>query len=107
MVGLPAFAGGASQARWPRHLPEPRSMSLVSPPSLADAPVPAADPDLACPPTPTRRGEVDVDLALRHAGTRRLRLRYELVGDVRRPVVFVAGGISAHRHVAANGADAA
>ncbi|MBN8798092.1 MAG: homoserine O-succinyltransferase [Stenotrophomonas nitritireducens] len=36
------------------------------------------------------------------AGTRRLRLRYELVGRAHAPVVLVAGGISAHRHIAAN-----
>lgn len=49
-----------------------------------------------------RRGAVDAVLATRHAGTRRLRLNYELVGPEGAPVVFVAGGISAHRHVAAN-----
>lgn len=49
-----------------------------------------------------RRGTVDAVLATRHAGTRKLRLAYELVGPAGAPVVFVAGGISAHRHVAAN-----
>lgn len=51
---------------------------------------------------PVRRGGVDAVLATRHAGARRLRLNYELVGPEEAPVVFVAGGISAHRHVAAN-----
>jgi|GEM_PF-55222 len=51
---------------------------------------------------PVRRGSVDVVLATRHAGARKLRLRYELVGADDAPVVFVAGGISANRHVAAN-----
>lgn len=51
------------------------------------------------------RGEVAVSLALRHAGTREVVLRYEIQGvvdprDTAAPVVFVAGGISADRHVA-------
>lgn len=49
-----------------------------------------------------RRGGIDTVLATRHAGTRQLRLKYELVGSEGAPVVLVAGGISAHRHVAAN-----
>ena len=52
-----------------------------------------------------RRGSIDAVLATRHAGTRKLRLDYELVGPAGAPVVFVAGGISAHRHVAANALD--
>ncbi|MFT4248971.1 MAG: homoserine O-succinyltransferase [Pseudomonas sp.] len=47
------------------------------------------------------RGEVVVALPMRHAGLRSVVLRYELVGAAEAPVVFVAGGISAHRHVAA------
>ena len=54
-----------------------------------------------------RRGSIDAVLATRHAGTRKLRLNYELVGPADAPVVFVAGGISAHRHLAANALDAA
>ncbi|GAB1406321.1 homoserine O-succinyltransferase [Thermomonas brevis] len=52
------------------------------------------------------RGTIDAVLATRHAGTRHLRLQYELVGPAGAPVVLVAGGISAHRHVAANALDA-
>lgn len=48
------------------------------------------------------RGEVVVELAMRHAGTRAVTLRYELQGPAGAPVVFVAGGISAHRHLAAS-----
>lgn len=51
---------------------------------------------------PAVRGEIELRLAMRHAGERSLRLRYELVGAAGAPVVLVAGGISAHRHVAAN-----
>ena len=54
--------------------------------------------------TPADRGEIDVILELRHAGRRRLVLRYERLGDPSLPVVFVAGGISADRHVAASAA---
>lgn len=54
------------------------------------------------------RGECSIDLELRHAGRQRVTLRYEVLGDPTaggaRPVVFVAGGISAHRHVAASAA---
>lgn len=53
-----------------------------------------------------RRGSIDAVLATRHAGARKLRLDYELVGPAGAPVVFIAGGISAHRHVAANPLDA-
>jgi homoserine O-acetyltransferase len=48
------------------------------------------------------RGEFPVVLALRHAGTRTAILRYEVQGPADAPVVFVAGGISAHRHVSAS-----
>lgn len=48
------------------------------------------------------RGEVVIELAMRHAGTRAVTLRYELQGPVGAPVVFVAGGISAHRHLTAS-----
>lgn len=52
-----------------------------------------------------RRGTVDMTLRMRHAGTRSARVAYELVGDHDAPVVIVAGGISAHRHVASNATD--
>lgn len=79
-------------------------MSLVSYPAVADVPSVEAVPD-ACPPVPARRGEFEVDLPLRHAGLRRVRLRYEEAGPIDAPAVFVAGGISAHRHLAANSVD--
>jgi homoserine O-acetyltransferase len=53
---------------------------------------------------PATRGSVECVLALRHAGTRAVRLRYECVGAPDLPVVFVAGGISADRHVVASDA---
>lgn len=48
---------------------------------------------------PALRGEIEIDLALRHAGTRRVRVRYEALGADTLPAVIVAGGISADRHV--------
>jgi len=49
------------------------------------------------------RGHVDLVLPMRHAGVRNVRIAFEIVGsDPDAPVVLVAGGISAHRHVAAS-----
>ncbi len=48
------------------------------------------------------RGEISLRLELRHAGIRQATLRYELIGEAGLPVVLVAGGISAHRHVVAS-----
>lgn len=53
-------------------------------------------------PIPARRGEFTLALPLRHAGRRVVTLRYEILGEDGLPVVFVAGGISAHRHVASS-----
>jgi homoserine O-acetyltransferase len=52
-----------------------------------------------------RRGRLDTTLVLRHAGPRTLQVAFECVGPAGAPVVIVAGGISADRHVAANAAD--
>lgn len=52
-------------------------------------------------PAPAIRGEFRARLPMRHAGVRQVVLRYEAQGEADRPAVFVAGGISAHRHVAA------
>ena len=75
-------------------------MSLVNAAALPESP----DVDACCPGARVSvsaiRGELPVALALRHAGARTLNLRYELHGPAGAPVVFVAGGISAHRHVA-------
>jgi len=50
------------------------------------------------------RGEFEVMLELRHAGPRRVRLRYECSGPPEAPVIALAGGISATRHAAASAA---
>jgi len=42
---------------------------------------------------------------LRHTGPEELSIRYELVGAKGAPVVLVAGGISAHKHLASNAAN--
>ena len=52
------------------------------------------------------RSCIDAVLPTRHAGTRKVRIAYEISGAAGTPVIFVAGGISAHRHVAANDCDA-
>lgn len=76
-------------------------MSLVttaSPTTTDDLDTPAADIDGVI----ALRGDIAVSLPMRHAGMREVRLRYELIGAANAPVVFVAGGISAHRHLAAS-----
>jgi homoserine O-acetyltransferase len=78
-------------------------MSLVNT-ATANAPE-STQVDASCTPVtgaPAIRGELPVALALRHAGARTLTLRYELQGPADAPVVFLAGGISAHRHAAAS-----
>ena len=57
-------------------------------------------------PIPARRGVLARMLPLRHAGPREVRVAYESLGDPGLPVLLVAGGISAGRHVASNAADA-
>ena len=52
------------------------------------------------PPT-TLRGGHRLRLATRHAGVREVCVGYEMVGPADAPVVLVAGGISASRHLAA------
>lgn len=75
-------------------------MSLVNekPQTLPQAPARADAAVVAR----TVRGEFPIVLALRHAGTRTVTLRYEVQGPADAPVVFIAGGISAHRHASAN-----
>jgi homoserine O-acetyltransferase len=82
-----------------RSLPD-TAMSFATAAALQDVPAVALTSTDAG--IPAVRGEVTVQLSMRHAGTRVLRLRYELVGVETAPVVLVAGGISAHRHLAAN-----
>jgi homoserine O-acetyltransferase len=72
--------------------------ALHAVPSLQPSPVYEPSPE----PARELRGEIDLRLDLRHAGVRQVTLRYELLGEAGLPVVFVAGGISAHRHVVAS-----
>ena len=72
------------------------SLVVLSPESAAVAvPWPAVEPAAG-------RLAFDVTLDLRHAGPRCLRVACEWQGDTSLPVVVVAGGISAHRHLAAS-----
>jgi homoserine O-acetyltransferase len=79
-------------------------MSFVDSATQVPSPAPSS-----CPVQPAStchahatRGQVDVVLPLRHAGQRALRIAYECLGPAGAPVVLVAGGISAHRHVLAS-----
>jgi homoserine O-acetyltransferase len=47
----------------------------------------------------------EFELSMKHAGTRRVSLAVEWCGDPQLPAVWLAGGISAHRHACANQAD--
>lgn len=76
-----------------RHLPPHDAAVVVAPPHVA-----------ASGATEVRRGEFEAALTLRHGGPQTVRIAWELVGPAGAPVVLVAGGISAHRHVAANAA---
>lgn len=71
------------------------------PPCSADAlcTAPAASASAQAAAVPAVRGEIGIDLPLRHAGPRHVRIRYEAVGSAGLPVLIVAGGISADRHV--------
>ncbi|MEZ0472350.1 homoserine O-succinyltransferase MetX [Luteimonas salinilitoris] len=79
-------------------------MSLVEPAVSTPEPLQrfpvSAEP--AAPAGDAVRGSVEVELALRHAGSQRVRLAWEIQGAAEAPVVLVAGGISAHRHVASS-----
>jgi len=80
-------------------------MSLVNaapPPEHPETCTGATTADAAAP--TAQRGEIAVALPMRHAGVRTTALRYELQGPAGAPVVFLAGGISAHRHASASAA---
>jgi homoserine O-acetyltransferase len=65
----------------------------------------ATSPDWTATRVPhARRGTCHVELALRHAGPRQVRIAWECHGAPDAPVVIVQGGISATRHVAASSA---
>ncbi len=82
-------------------------MSLATSTAALHAP-PHCHPINVLPPVETDadavRGLVGLDPVLRHAGPLRVHVRYELLGTPGAPVVLVAGGISADRHVAASAA---
>ena len=52
------------------------------------------------------RGRHACTLDLKHAGPREVQIRWELCGPADAPLLVVAGGISAHRHVIAHDGDA-
>jgi homoserine O-acetyltransferase len=61
----------------------------------------AYDAGASMPERHARRFVLDLQLPLRHAGLRSVVVRGEWLGPVGAPLVVVAGGISANRHVAA------
>lgn len=100
----PPFASTASVATFtPGHAAIRAGYSAdgAIPPCSADAlpTAPAASASAQAAAVPAVRGEIGIDLALRHAGPRHVRIRYEAVGAAGLPVLIVAGGISADRHV--------
>lgn len=66
-----------------------------------DAEPRSAAADLADVRASAGRDSFSLELRLRHAGVRRVRIAYEWQGPEDAPVLLVAGGISAHRHVGA------
>jgi homoserine O-acetyltransferase len=56
-------------------------------------------------PVSGRRGAFAVELSLTHGGRIEIVILYEVAGPEQAPVIIVAGGISAGRHVIANSAD--
>ncbi|MDV3469364.1 homoserine O-succinyltransferase [Stenotrophomonas sp. C3(2023)] len=75
------------------------SLALPSSPfpeAFVPASVPVTDHSAAL------RGEFVAALPMRHAGLRTVTVRWECAGPPQAAVVVLAGGISAHRHVAAN-----
>ena len=75
-------------------------MSLTEPSrQIADRTLEAPSPMRA-----TRRGGLAMELSLRHGGVASILLRYEMAGREDAPVLVVAGGISAGRHVVATDA---
>jgi len=97
----PALGGPAH----PDAVMSPASAILESRP-LRNAGTPR-HPDRLSNPPDARRGSITIDLTLRHAGLHRLDVHYEIQGNPASPLVVVAGGISANRHVSLNLADPA
>jgi homoserine O-acetyltransferase len=83
-----------------------RAMSLLQPATCIATRPHRRPPAFRAPPT-AARGVIDVELPMRHAGIRKLRVAYEWQGAIGAPVLLVAGGISAGRHVAATAVDGA
>lgn len=78
-------------------------MSLAESAVAFSNPVPAASADVDRVADATAvRGEFAITLQMRHAGSRRVRIAWESLGPEGAPVVLVAGGISADRHLAAS-----
>ena len=75
--------------------------------AAAEACVPRSISHLQQPTSLPERGEFDLAIALRHAGTRTVHVRWQRLGNPAAPTVVVQGGISADRNAAAFAEDAA
>lgn len=84
-------------------LPEMDAMSLFEPAVAVPNPPSAAPLENGAPTGHTAaRGEFNLELATCHAGRRLVRIAWESQGLEDLPAVFVAGGISAGRHLSAS-----
>jgi len=82
-------------------------MSFVELSTSVTVDAPSVQENLACvvaAPASAVRGEVALRLRMRHAGVQEVKVSFELQGPEHAPVVLIAGGISAHRHVSASAA---
>ena len=80
-------------------------MSLIHATSAALEAIGHADVEADFPHTQAidaERGVLDMTMAMRHAGIRRVRIAWEWHGASGAPVLIVQGGISANRHVASS-----
>lgn len=79
-------------------------MSLIHATSAALDAIGHADAGVDFPHATTlaERGVLDMTMAMRHAGIRRVRISWEWQGAIGAPVLIVQGGISANRHVASS-----
>lgn len=79
--------------------PSQEFATLPSPPARANGAFAAAANECPLAEISAGRDCFGVRLNLRHAGERSLRVACEWQGPVDAPVILVAGGISAHRHL--------
>jgi homoserine O-acetyltransferase/O-succinyltransferase len=85
--------------------PDPDAFRADWPPPAVEAASALGPVDDAAPLPSAGMRSIALELPLRHAGRRRLRIECEWQGPRDAPAIWVAGGISANRHVAASALD--